>query len=104
METMHEHSFIEEEHDRDEFRTTQESTNEVTVSLLAEMVHEQNLDDEFHDAFPEFEELMHNPCLELGPQENNQVGCQLFAHFLLSLSLYFKELILGQIYFMREML
>jgi len=72
METMHEHPFIEEEHDRDEFCTTQESTNEVTVSPLAEMVHEQNLDDEFHDAFLEFEELIQNPCLELGPQENNQ--------------------------------
>ena len=81
---VHEHPFIEEEHDRDDCYTTQESTNQVTVSPLAEIANEQDLDDEFHDAFPQSEELVHHPCLELGPQENDhnrQSVISLFSPF-----------------------
>jgi hypothetical protein len=56
---------------------------------------EKDLDDEFHNDFPKFEEQMHHSCQNLGPQENDQYGQSIISlspPFLDSLS---QEVILG---------
>jgi hypothetical protein len=42
---------------------------------------EKDLDDEFHNSFPKFEEQMHHSCQNLGPQEKDQYG-QSILYFL----------------------
>jgi len=63
---------------------------------------DQDLDDEFHNAFPKFEEQMHHSCQNLGPQEKDQYGQSIISlspPFLDSLS---QEVILGSDLFHHE--
>jgi hypothetical protein len=63
---------------------------------------EQDLNDEFHNAFPKFEEQMHHSCQNLGPQEKDQYGQSIISlspPFLDSLS---QEVILGSDLFHHE--
>jgi hypothetical protein len=63
---------------------------------------ERDLDDEFHYAFPKFEEQMHHSCQNLGPQEKDQYGqsiISLSSPFLDSLS---QEVILDSDLFHHE--
>jgi hypothetical protein len=63
---------------------------------------EQDLDNEFHDAFPKFEEHMHHSCQNLGPQEKDQDGQSIISlspPFLDSLS---QQVILGSELFHHE--
>jgi hypothetical protein len=60
------------------------------------------LNDEFHNAFPKFEEQMHNSCQNLGPQEKDQYGQSIISlspTFLDSLG---QEVILGSYLFHHE--
>jgi hypothetical protein len=56
------------------YHTTQENTHKATVSPLAVITSEQDLDGEFHNDFPKFEAHMHHLCQEIGPQEKDKDG------------------------------
>jgi hypothetical protein len=105
LEARHEYPFIgheEEEYDMDDCHATQESTNHVTIFPLAEITSEKDLDDEFHDAFPKFEEHMHHLCQNIGLEEKDRDGQSIISlspTFLDSLS---QEVILGSELFHHE--
>jgi hypothetical protein len=107
LEARHEYPFIgheEEEYGMDDYQATQERTNQVTVSPLAEIISEKDLDDEFHDAFPKFEEHMHHLCKNLGPQEKYQDGQTIISLSPPFLDYLSQEVILGSDFIMRIVL
>jgi hypothetical protein len=105
LEVLHEYPFCHHEketHDMGSCHTTQENTHQVTVSPLVVITSEQDLDDEFHNDFPEFEAHMHHLCQEPGPQEKDKDGqsiISLSSPFPDSLS---REVILGSDLFHHE--